>query len=251
MKQEFWRDIKGYEGLYKVSNYGNIIKNKTNQQMKMSFNQFGYLRISLTKNKKRKTIPVHRLVALSFIPNIKNNPCVNHINGIKHDNYIGNLEWVTYSENSIHAIKIGLKTFIKGKDNCKSVPILQYNLDGNFIKEWDSIVIACTELKISRKNISSACSGYRKSSQGFMWRYKNNNKIDIKIPTYKGQKVHNRLFDKKIIFSILSSNQKDKILSEKYNVSISCIKAIRLGYNYKKYFIEYKAQFLNIIKELK
>lgn len=107
-KKEIWKDIVGFEGLYQISNYGNIksfVKNNKGKPMKQRILR-NYMSIGLTKNKKQYTFFVHRLVAETFIPNPNNFPCVNHIDGDKLNNSINNLEWVTYSENSKHSIYI-------------------------------------------------------------------------------------------------------------------------------------------------
>lgn len=99
---EIWKDITGYQGKYQVSNIGNIRKKNKDKR----FNswrilkgriEFGYQRISLGKEKKRCF--AHRLVAIEFIENRENKPNINHINGIRNDNRVGNLEWVTHREN--------------------------------------------------------------------------------------------------------------------------------------------------------
>jgi len=117
---EKWKDIKGYEGLYQVSNLGNvksldrIIWNGHTKHlhkgriMKPKGNR--YKDVILCKEGKSKKYYVHRLVAIEFISNTENKPQVNHINGIKEDNRIDNLEWVTASENGKHANSIGLRT---------------------------------------------------------------------------------------------------------------------------------------------
>lgn len=113
--KEIYLDIKDYEGLYKISNYGNIYscpKYKHNGKiLKQNLRKDGYLEIGLTKNKIRKTFIVHRLVAKTFIENIDNKKEVNHIDGIKTNNNVANLEWVTSSENQRHAILNGLQVF--------------------------------------------------------------------------------------------------------------------------------------------
>lgn len=105
--EEMWKDIKGYEGLYQVSNLGrvkNILKNK----IKYTRLNKGYVIIDLYKDGIRKTYQVHRLVAIAFIKNPNNYKEVNHISGIKTCNCIQNLEWCNRSMNMIHAHKMGL-----------------------------------------------------------------------------------------------------------------------------------------------
>ena len=104
--KETWRDIKGYEGLYKVSNFGKIksfYKNGKTKILKPVPNFKGYERVTLCNRRGNKTIySVHRLVALAFIENPLLKPEINHINGNKRDNRISNLEWVTGKENCLH-----------------------------------------------------------------------------------------------------------------------------------------------------
>ena len=109
---EIWKKIIGFQN-YEVSNIGNV-KNtnfkRTGKErlMKPTKNSSGYLLLSLFKNGKRNRFQVHSLVAKNFIVNIENKKCVNHINGIKTDNRLINLEWNTHSENTLNAFKIGL-----------------------------------------------------------------------------------------------------------------------------------------------
>ena len=118
LEGEIWCEIKDFEGLYQVSNLGRVLsldkeiinKNgKSKIQRAIILKQTtdrGYKAINLSINYKKLRTGVHRLVALAFIPNIENKPCVNHINGIKHDNRVENLEWVTYSENERHSFDV-------------------------------------------------------------------------------------------------------------------------------------------------
>lgn len=110
--KEIWKDVHGYEGYYKVSDLGRIKSLRSfstgSKILKPRINTHGYYQVNLTIPKKKyKSLSVHRLIALSFIPNPENKPCINHINNIRSDNRISNLEWCTYSENTLHSFKSG------------------------------------------------------------------------------------------------------------------------------------------------
>jgi hypothetical protein len=124
--KEIWLDVIGYEGLYQVSNLGNVrsIKNKKPRLLKAFVNKNGYKYVGLCKDAIKKDYTNHRLVLLNFLPNKKNKRTVNHINGIKTDNRLCNLEWATDSENGKHAFKIGLKISIKG-EKCYSAKLTE------------------------------------------------------------------------------------------------------------------------------
>lgn len=106
--QEIWKDIKEYEGLYQISNLGNVKSLKRNKLLKPIKDKDGYLCVTLYKMCKLKEKKVHRLVAQTFILNPENKPQVNHIDGNKQNNVVNNLEWCTRLENIEHAWKIGL-----------------------------------------------------------------------------------------------------------------------------------------------
>jgi hypothetical protein len=116
--EEIWKDIPEYEGLYQISNLGNVRSQhfnkmsgqKPGQLLKIGLMYNGYLSIQLRMGDTNKRHLVHRLIAESFISNPDNKPVINHINGIKNDNRIENLEWCTQSENVRHAIDTGLRT---------------------------------------------------------------------------------------------------------------------------------------------
>lgn len=150
--QEIYKDIVGYEGLYQVSNLGNVkslekycnSKNRKKRKifekiLKTTKNNYGYLTSTLFRNSKRTTILNHRLVALAFIPNPDNKPQINHINGIKTDNRVENLEWCTHQENIQHAFNIGLNIGNKGEKNgrCKLTKeqVLAIRADNRFFRD--------------------------------------------------------------------------------------------------------------------
>lgn len=189
MIKEVWKDIPEYEGLYQVSNFGRVKslervvecsngKKRLYKEkiLKPSNDKDGYLLICLClcKSNNIKSYSVHRLVALAFIPNPENHKCVNHKDENKENNHVSNLEWVTHKENCNYGTRNERTSKTKkGKPQYKQrKPILQYTLDGEFIRDWDSITTASKELNIDKSSITSCCKGRYKTSNGYIWRYK-------------------------------------------------------------------------------
>ncbi|MBO3062747.1 NUMOD4 domain-containing protein [Mammaliicoccus fleurettii] len=106
---EVWKDVKGYEGLYKVSNHGKVWSARKKILLKEVKGGREYYRVVLTKNKEKKYFDVHRLVAINFIDNPFKKKCVNHIDENKTNNHYSNLEWVTHKENVNHGTAIEKK----------------------------------------------------------------------------------------------------------------------------------------------
>jgi hypothetical protein len=123
---EIWKDIIEYEGIYQVSNYGRVINIKSNKIKMFAKHSNGYLCVHLYKSGKCSAQLLHRVVVQHFIENNENKPCVNHIDGDKHNNHVDNLEWVTYLENAKHAWEKGLYTkdldrpWVRGSNSGKS-----------------------------------------------------------------------------------------------------------------------------------
>ena len=178
LKNEIWKDVKGFENLYQISNYGrlksigknNHSKNNNKTIIRKTFpNRKGYLSCIIYNNNKKHNMRIHRLVAKTFIENPLNKEQVNHIDGNKQNNCVNNLEWCTNSENQLHAYKNGLeKPRFKRK-------VSQYDLNGNYINTYEYIRTAGRKLNIDESSISSVCRGNRKTAGGYIWRYADDN----------------------------------------------------------------------------
>lgn len=167
--KEIWKDIINYEGLYLISNYGRVKSLKRNGTqdfditMSLCIDKNGYLICGL-RNKTKITKKVHRLVAQAFIPNPDNKPQVNHKDGNKTNNHVDNLEWVTASENIIHAKKIGLQS------ECFNRVAVNQIKDGKIINTFKSLKDAELNTGIGWTGISAVIRGLRKSAGGYQWK---------------------------------------------------------------------------------
>ena len=173
--QEIWKDIKDYEGFYQVSNLGRIKSLerivmgrwkpiKIKEKILVAVNKKRYLRVHLSKNNKKKLYSIHRLVAEAFIPNPNNYNEINHKDENILNNCVDNLEWCSRSYN----INYGTRTQKTIDKVCKA--ILQYDMQGNFIKELKTMNDAVRYY--NNAHICSVCKGNRKNASGYIWRYK-------------------------------------------------------------------------------
>lgn len=211
MDWEIWKDIPGYEWRYMVSNLGRVKSlerlvlrrdGKIHYRSKWRFLSFTtdrdwYLRCSLSINSLQKTYTAHRLVAITFIPNPENKPQVNHKDWIKNNNILENLEWVTNSENSLHAFRelwrispmlwrvweLSPMFWKRWKDshmfwriwklNWRSKHIQQFDFNWKLIWDYESANIASRITKVSLWNMVSCCNWDRANAWWYIWRYKN------------------------------------------------------------------------------
>lgn len=176
MEKETFKDIEGYENRYQINQNGDIktIECGKFKLLKPSIGKNGYRKVILSQRGFRYTFLVHRLLAKAFIPNPENKPCINHINGIRSDNRIENLEWCTMSENSIHSYKVLGRTCgerKKGGENPRSKNITQYTKQMEFVKTFGGCREAGRETNINHKSISHCALGKRPSAGGYIWKY--------------------------------------------------------------------------------
>lgn len=172
-KEENWKPISGYEGLYSISSKGRVYSYYTDKILSPGKTLDGYPYVFLTKNKVKKIHLIHRLVATAFIPNPYNYPIINHKDEDTSNYSIDNLEWCDYSYNNLYS-DIGNK-------NTKHLrkKVYQYDLDGNLIDTFDSLRECSRKLKLSSGNISSCCRNNINSYNNYFWSYTELSKEDI------------------------------------------------------------------------
>lgn len=167
---ENWKDIPGYDGLYQASNLGRV-KSSKGFFYKGTPDKDGYMRVALIKDRKAKTLRIHRLICFAFLPNPENKPQVNHKNGIRTDNRIENLEWCTAKENTIHSVlvlnrvatwqgKFGESNYFSKKIQCIESGIV-----------YGGISEASRTLGISNTHLSNVCLGKKKTAKGLTFKY--------------------------------------------------------------------------------
>lgn len=181
MIKECWKPVVGFEGLYEVSSKGRVRsierRGTKGKILKPAIHRKGYYQYALTKDSVIKWYKAHRLVAIAFIPNPHNLPCVNHKDEDKTNNFVwvnedgtvnlekSNLEWCDYHYNNTYGTRIE-------RINKKMVkPILQYDLNGNLIKEWEGNRTLCREMGYNSGFISTACNK-DKIAYGYRWKHK-------------------------------------------------------------------------------
>lgn len=153
-------DVKGYEGLYAISNCGEVWSYRKNIFLK-PFLARGYFKVRLCKDGNNKQVLVHRLVAETFLPNPQNLPQINHKDENKQNNCVGNLEWCDTKYN----INYGRHNEKVAKIHCKKVYCVELD------KEFESAKSAAAQLNLSDSNIAKCCKGKYKTTGGYHWKY--------------------------------------------------------------------------------
>ena len=154
------KDVAGYEGLYAVTSCGKVYSYKSKKFLKPKDNGHGYLCVGLWKNGEKKKYSLHRLVAEAYLPNPENLPMINHKDENKTNNCLQNLEWCDCKYNNNYGTR---------NERYKK-PILQYTLDGEFVREWECASDVGREVN---SNICNCLKGRRKTAYGYLWFYKN------------------------------------------------------------------------------
>lgn len=165
---EVWKSIENYTD-YFISNYGRVksYKKGTAKFLKQQVNEKGYLKVPLIRDDKRRTsCKVHRLVAQAFIPNSLELPEINHKDEVKTNNHVENLEWCDHKYN----VNYGNRT--EQASLTYSRPIIQYDKNGNYIAEYRNPYDANRKLGLYSSHIYSCCHGKRKTTGGFMFKFK-------------------------------------------------------------------------------
>ena len=189
--KEIWRDIKGYEGLYQVSNLGRVrsvthdivdsLGRRSTKEGKIlslrKSSQTGYPTINLLKDGDTTSCNIHRLVAEAFIPNPNNLPCVNHKDESRDNNCVDNLEWCSYQYNNTYgtAQKRRTESLARFYDTHDEVlkPVVQYSTKGELIREYRSIREAERTLGLEVSSGISACCAHKlNTAYGYVWRFK-------------------------------------------------------------------------------
>jgi hypothetical protein len=179
MIKEVWKDIDFAIGRYQVSNLGKVKSLPKNSNIKLGkvstfkggilagqVNRYNYSKVLIYG----KLYSIHRLVAQAFLENNENKQCVNHKDGNKQNNCLDNLEWVTYKENSVHAVQ--QNKYPRGKSHSKARAINQYDKNGVFLKKWDTLSDAHRELNVNTGHLSMHLQGKKyKSVKGFKFEY--------------------------------------------------------------------------------
>lgn len=167
--KETWKDVEGFDGLYQVSDKGNVRSSYNNNFkgdvfngiLKQKKNRSGYMEVSLCKDGRKRSFLVHRLVAIAYIENPFNLTQVNHKDEDKSNPSMDNLEWCTQKYNATYG----------ENPKVKNTKVRQFDFDGCLIKKWDSMKDIEEQLGIKYQGVSRCCRKGQKSAGGYIWQY--------------------------------------------------------------------------------
>lgn len=226
MEKEIWKDVVGYEGYYKVNQFGVVksmerlvpqgsgLRHVKEKIKAINLSPYGYPYVTLCKNRKSKNVLLHIILAKAFIPNPENKPHVDHIDTNTKNYSLENLRWVTPKENANNPLTLShcrqntyssealQKRLVTRKlKGCNTAPktVYQFDICGKFIRMYDSINDAQRQTSVDRNTIGLACKGKRYSAGGFLWSYNMDDKISYKVPVHTNAKKILQ-FDKKGVF---------------------------------------------------
>lgn len=178
--KEIWKDIKGFEGIYQVSNLGNVKslnyrKTKEEKILVPKKNNAGYLWVELTNNGEKSCLLIHRIVAMAFIPNINSLPIVNHKDENKGNNSADNLEWCTQLHNVQYSIDLHPER-TRGREKTRKPykhirKVIQKTLDGKFVKEYGCTADVVLDNNFNQWSIIQCCLGKRSKAYGYKWEF--------------------------------------------------------------------------------
>lgn len=182
--EEIWRDIQGYEGLYQVSNLGNVKSlnyrhRREEHLLKQSINKHGYCFVMLHLNGMVKNVLVHRAVAIAFIENKCNLPLINHKDENRLNNQVENLEWCDQKYNLNYSLSRRKPNKKKRRCNITYTPkkykekVFQKNMNGEIVHEYSTVSEAARNNKMSLKSLIACCKGERKTAYGYKWEFAN------------------------------------------------------------------------------
>ena len=174
MKKEYWKPVVGYEGHYQVSNFGRVKSIKFGKEIILKQHiRRGYYSVNLSKNGIAKRYSVHRLVAEAFLPNPDNLPQINHKDENKSNNNINNLEWCDSEYNNNYGTR-NKRVSEKMTNGKLSKPVLQYDLEGNLIREWAS-ACECGRNEFDTGAVNACCNNKYKFEKykNCFWKFKN------------------------------------------------------------------------------
>lgn len=168
---ETWKDIEGYEGLYQVSDKGNVYSARKDKKLKLVNKKDGYVQVSLAKEGKTKAYRVHRLVAKAFVSNPNNYPVIDHIDGNPKNNVKENIRWCTQKDNVNNPVRFSRASNSLTNNSLNSKVTYQYTLDGTLVGIYPSASEVERKLGFLQGNVSSCCRGLLNTYKGYKWSY--------------------------------------------------------------------------------